>query len=53
MGGMSESFNETERPPLRNVPEKDPPILGLWPLWLVANLVLPPLIYWEWKYGTF
>jgi hypothetical protein len=59
IAGMSEPspFNEHERPTLRNtgpyVPKKDPPILGLWPLLLVTNLVLPPLIYWEWKYGTF
>jgi hypothetical protein len=42
MGGMND-------PPTK----KDPPILGLWPLFLVANLVMVGLIVWQWKNGTF
>jgi hypothetical protein len=53
MGGMSESLNEQERQPVGNVPEKDPPIIGLWPIFLVANIVSGGFIYWHWKDGTF
>jgi hypothetical protein len=32
---------------------KVPPIIAMWPLFLVANLVMAGLIVWQWKDGTF